>query len=102
MRWREEDVRQGGKPAKPVCLCRRIVTNSSGDALPQIFDIMKFMSLAADQFRQLPINVKQIQKLSMISFSFAYDTDWEYDTPCWINIINLCALDLLTNKTGLL
>jgi len=63
---------------------------------------MKFMSLVSDQFRRLPINVKHIQQLSMINFSFVYDTESEYDTPCWINIINLCALDMLSNRTGLL
>jgi len=58
------------------------------------------MSLVAEQFRSLPINVAHIEQLSMISFSFVYDTELEYTTPCWINIINLCALDLLSNKTG--
>jgi len=61
---------------------------------------MKFMSLVADEFRNLPVNVKRIQMLSMVNFSFAYDTESDYDSPCWINIINLSALDLLSNKTG--
>jgi len=61
---------------------------------------MKFMSLVADQFRRRPVNVKHIEKLSMINFSFVHDAELEYETPCWINIINLCALDLLSNKTG--
>jgi len=69
-------------------------------AFVQIYDIMKFMSLVANEFRHLPVNVKRIQMLSMINFSFVYDTESQYDTPCWINIINLCALDLLSNKTG--
>jgi len=67
---------------------------------PQIYDVMKFMSLVANEFRRLPVNVKHIQGLSMLNVSFVYDTPSEYDTPCWINIINLCALDLLSNKTG--
>jgi len=58
------------------------------------------MSLVADEFRNLPVNVKRIQMLSMVNFSFAYDTESDYDSPCWINIINLSALDLLSNKTG--
>jgi len=61
---------------------------------------MKFMSLVANEFHSSPINVTRIQQLSMINFSFFYDTEVEYDTPCWINIINLSALDLLSNKTG--
>jgi len=61
---------------------------------------MKFMSLVADEFRNLPVNVKRIQMLSMVNFSFAYDAESDYDSPCWINIINLSALDLLSNKTG--
>jgi len=62
---------------------------------------MKFMSLVAKEFRSLPIDVVQIQQLSMINFSFMFDTEHKYHTPCWVNIINLCALDLLSNKTGL-
>ena len=59
------------------------------------------MTLVADEFRNLPINVGNIQHLSMINFSFGQDSESEYDTPCWINIINLCALDMLSNRTGL-
>jgi len=77
--------------------------------LLQIYDIMKFMSLVADQFRRMPVNIERIQnnlmdiqKLSMIEFSFIKDTELECDTPCWISIINLCALDVLSNKRGLL
>jgi len=70
--------------------------------LLQIYDIMKFMSLVAAQFRQMPINVYDIQMLSTINFSFVYDAEADYDTPFWINVINLSALDMLSNKAGLL
>jgi len=61
---------------------------------------MKFMSLVAAQFRQMPINVYDIQMLSTINFSFVYDAEEDYDTPFWINVINLSALDMLSNKAG--
>ena len=74
--------------------------NRSDDVYLQIYDIVKFMSLVAEQFRNLPINVQKIQMLSMVNFSFVYDAESENNTPCWVNIINLCALDLLSNKQG--
>jgi len=78
------------------------ITSGIAALLPQIYDVMKFMSLVANEFQRLPVNVKRIQMLSMVNFSFVHDTAAIYDTPCWINIINLAALDLLSNKTGYL
>jgi hypothetical protein len=36
----------------------------------------------------------------MVSISFVKNTFDDFQTPCWLTIINFCALDLLGLDTG--
>lgn len=50
------------------------------------------------RLQQHPVDVRQIQMMSMVNLSFAVNDVADSQTPYLLNVINLCALDQLSDR----
>ena len=68
----------------------------------QIYDIEIFKQHLAYAIQKGEFDEMALQRLSVVSLSFVRNTFDDHKTPCWISVLNFCALDMLGNKYGAL
>ena len=66
----------------------------------QIFCMQEYKSHIALELQKPSIDHRKLQTLSMVSFAFSRNTFTDLDTPCWVSVLNLSALDVLGNEKG--
>lgn len=66
----------------------------------QIFDISEFRNQIALELKKPVLDGRRLQRLCISSFSFCRNTFDDLDTPCWICVINFCALKTLGQESG--
>ena len=67
----------------------------------KIFSMDKYKKyIEAELLSRRAVDHSRLLQLSMISLCFDANTFDDLDTPCWISIINFCALDLLGKPLG--
>lgn len=88
---------KGWQQPQQCCLSDEIIQCSGrlSREKTKIFDVVKFSSQVVAEFRKTPINALRVMMLGTINISFGTDDEQNARTPCWINIINLCALEQL-------
>ncbi len=61
----------------------------------------EYMSQVALELKKnTSIDDKRLHRLSVTSFAFCRNTFDDLDTPCWITVINFCALKKLGDEGG--
>ena len=61
----------------------------------------EFKSHIALELKKPVIDSKRLHRLCVTSFSFCRNTFDDLETPCWICVINFCAIRILGEEKGI-
>lgn len=87
---------------KPLKVIRKLYSVHKKTLLcPQIFDMSSYKKILASAIKDGQINARELQRACVVAFAFARNTFDDLETPCWISVVNLVALDMLGDDRGM-